>query len=82
MAREVGERGVCTWVHVCACVCLCVCKYTYGCVGGHMHVDRDSDREMEQNPGPRHTLHAVMVDSVNLILQEHSEDKALVMSAC
>lgn len=49
---------------------------------GHMRVDRDSDREMEQNPGPRHTLHAVMVDSVNLILQEHSEDKALIMSAC
>lgn len=79
MAREVGERGVCTWVHVCACVCVSTRMDVWG---GHMRVDRDSDREMEQNPGPRHTLHAVMVNSVNLILQEHSEDKVLVMSAC
>lgn len=52
------------------------------CVCTHIHIDRDSDREMEQNPGPRYTLHAVMVNSVNLILQNRLEDKALGMSVC
>lgn len=65
---------MCTWVHVCECVCFCVCV--------HMRVDMDRDREMEQNPGPRYMPHAVTVSSVNLILQNRLEDKALGMSAC
>lgn len=52
------------------------------CVCAHMHVDMDSDREMEQNLGPRYMPHAVTVSSVNSILQNHLEDKALGMSAC
>lgn len=51
-------------------------------VCARMRVDMDSDREMEQNPGPRYMPHAVTVSSVNLILQNHLEDKALGMSAC
>lgn len=62
-------------MHVCVVTCMDVC------VCAHMHVDMDSNREMEQNPGPRYMLHAVTVNSLNLILQNHLEDQPLSLSS-